>query len=75
MDNNLIPEVIEHISGLPRNLQEQVLDYIKKIKTNHETGISGKKLLRFAGSISDEDLKIMSEAIEKDCGRVDLNEW
>ena len=75
MDNNLIPEVIEHIRGLPRNLQEQVLDYIKKLKMNHETGISGKKSVRFAGSISDEDLKIMSEAIEKDCGRVDLNEW
>jgi hypothetical protein len=31
--------------------------------------------LRFAGSISVEDLKIMSDVIEKDCGRVDINEW
>jgi hypothetical protein len=75
MDNNIIPEVIENMNCLHRNLQEEVLDYIKKLKINHETGISGKKLVRFAGSIPDEDLKIMSEAIEKDCGRVDLNEW
>jgi hypothetical protein len=75
MDNNIIPEVIETMSCLPRKLQEQALDYIRELKTNHETGISGKKLLRFAGSIPNEDLKMMSEAIEKDCGRVDLNEW
>jgi hypothetical protein len=32
-------------------------------------------MLDFGGSIPEEELKIMSEAIEKDCGRIDLNEW
>ncbi len=75
MDNNIIPEVIDTISYLPSNLQKQVLNYVRELKKTHETGIAGKSLLNFAGSIAEEDLKIMSEVIEKDCGRVDLNEW
>ncbi len=75
MDNLLIPEVIDSMNYLPYNLQKEVLSYVKKLKKNYESGVSGKSLLHFAGSISAEDLKIMSEVIEKDCGRVDLNEW
>ena len=75
MDNLLIPEVIDNINYLPYNLQKQVLNYVKQLKRTHEKKTSGKYLLNFAGSISQEDLKIMSEVIEKDCGQVDLNEW
>ena len=75
MDSNVIPEVIEYIGCLPDNLQKQVLNYVKELKKYHEYEVSGKHLLRFAGSISAEDLKIMRETIEKDCGQVDLNEW
>ena len=75
MAKDLMPEVIEHISCLPHNLQKQVLDYVRELQKTHAAGASGERLLRFAGSISAEDLKIMSEAIEEDCGRIDLNEW
>lgn len=75
MDNNIIPEVIDHIKYLPRNVQKQVLDYVRELKKIHETGTQGERLLRFAGSISAEDLKIISDAIEKECERVDPNEW
>lgn len=75
MDNNIIPEVVDHIKHLPHNLQRQVLNYVKELKKIHETEVHGEHLLRFAGSISAEDLKIMSDVIEKDCEQVDLNEW
>lgn len=75
MENSIVPEVINNIRYLPHSLQKQVLNYVIKLKETHEAGFSGERLLRFAGSISAEDLKIMSDAIEKDCGRVDLNEW
>ena len=38
-------------------------------------GTPGHKLLKFAGSIPPDDLTIMQDAIEQDCGQVDLNEW
>ena len=75
MENKIIPEVIDHISYLPHILQKQVLNYVIELKKIHEAGVSGKKLLRFVGSISAGDLKIMSDVIEKDCGQVDLDEW
>lgn len=75
MNNNIIPEVIENINCLPYNMQKQVLHYVKELKRNLEPGVPGKHLLRFAGLISKEDLKIINETIEKDCGRVDINEW
>lgn len=75
MENNIIPEMIEHISYLPYSLQKQVLNYVKELKISSEYKVSGKQLLQFAGSIPPGDLKIMSDAIEKDCGRVDINEW
>ncbi len=75
MNNLLIPEVVDNISYLPYNLQKQVLNYVKQLKKTHVNKAFGKNLLNYAGSISKEDLEIMSEVIEKDCGQVDLNEW
>ncbi|MBC6475334.1 MAG: hypothetical protein GDA48_23085 [Hormoscilla sp. GM102CHS1] len=34
-----------------------------------------KELLRFAGTISHEDAKLMGEAIEENCGQADLKTW
>jgi len=33
------------------------------------------KLREYAGSISASDLKMMKDAINKDCEQVDLDEW
>ncbi len=35
----------------------------------------GKQLLQFAGTISNDDLHAMSDAIEAECESVDVNEW
>ncbi|MDJ1181628.1 hypothetical protein [Roseofilum casamattae] len=39
------------------------------------SGTPGRELLRFAGSIPTEDLKIMADAIQEDCSRIDIDEW
>jgi hypothetical protein len=38
-------------------------------------GVSGNQLLAFAGCIEPGELQKMSQAIEDDCAKVDLNEW
>jgi hypothetical protein len=38
-------------------------------------GVPGASLLRFAGTISIEDLDAMTQAIEQGCERTDFNEW
>lgn len=38
-------------------------------------GVTGKSLLKYAGLILPDDLKIISDAVKIDCGRIDNNEW
>ena len=64
--------LITQIDKLPHDLQVRVLDIIKALTPK---GVEGKSLLRFEGSISGDDLQLMSKAIEEGCEKVDINEW
>jgi hypothetical protein len=75
MTNAVITEVVQQMENLPVNLQQQVLEFIKKLTSSMSRGVPGKKLLRFAGITPLDDLEIMSQVIEQGCGQVDLNEW
>ncbi len=76
MKNPLIEkQVIEQLQELEEEQQLQILDFAKFLANKKVTGISGKNLLCFAGSIAEEDLELMSQAIEKECEKIDINEW
>jgi len=64
--------LINQIDKLPHDLQIRALDMIKALNPK---GVEGKSLLRFEGSISPDDLQLMSKAIEEGCEKVDTNEW
>lgn len=64
--------LITQIDKLPHDLQVRALDIIKALTPK---GVEGKSLLRFEGSISADDLQLMSKAIEEGCEKVDVNEW
>ena len=68
-------ELLKQIDQLPSNLQEQVLSFVKNLKSATPQGTPGRELLRFAGTISDEDAQDMMKAIEEGCERIDYNEW
>ena len=72
---DLTSQVIQQMSTLPSNLQRQVLDFVSALQLATQSGISGKKLLKFAGSIPEEDLQQMRQAIESGCEQVDPHEW
>lgn len=74
MSNAIISAVTEQMEQLPDNLQHQVLEFVRKLKSAVPQGIPGKNLLRFAGVIPLDDLEAMKQAIEDDCERVDLND-
>ncbi len=64
--------LIAQVDKLPYDLQLRVLDFVNSLMPK---GVSGKSLLRFEGAISDDDLRLMSKAIEENCERIDVNEW
>ncbi|HHT9126678.1 MAG TPA: hypothetical protein ACFYD6_12820 [Candidatus Brocadiia bacterium] len=57
-------KLIAQIDELPYDLQLRVLDFAKALIPK---GVKGKSLLRFEGSIPDNDLQLMSKAIEEGC--------
>lgn len=76
MSNTLIEkQILAQLNKLTDEQQKQVLDFTRFLATTKRDGVPGKELLRFAGTITPEDAKLMLEAIEEDCGRTDLNEW
>lgn len=54
------------------NFSKQLAPMFSKVKIQ---GTPGHKLLKFAGSIPPDDLTIMQNAIEQDCGQIDLDGW
>lgn len=68
-------EIISQIDKLDTDQQRKVLDFARALALATPRGVPGSNLLALAGTISPEDLKIMSDAIEEDCEKVDLSEW
>lgn len=71
-DKTIDLQLLSYLNKLEKNQKISVLNYLKKIakKDNSRTD-----LLDLAGSISKEDLKLMELSIDKDCEKIDENEW
>ena len=68
-------ELHEQLEHLLAEQQRQVLEFARALATAQPRGVPGKDLLKFAGSIEKDELKIMSRAVEEDCERVDADAW
>ncbi len=68
-------EIRESLNQLPLELQRKVLEFARSLVSAQVHGAPGKNLLRFAGAINKEDLETMKEAVEKNCEKIDFNEW
>ncbi len=75
MNSTIRAQVIEQMETLPEELQRQVLAFVRELQGSMRRGVSGKQLLEFAGAVPPDDLEAMRQAIEQECGQVDLNEW
>ncbi|MEO0687371.1 MAG: hypothetical protein AAFY76_20565 [Cyanobacteria bacterium J06649_11] len=75
MNTSIINEVVEQLGNMPQHLQSQVLEFARNLVKTEVKGTPGSQLLRFAGSITADDLQLMREAIEQGCEQVDVDEW
>jgi hypothetical protein len=67
MDTSVVDKVVEQLKALPPELQWRVLEFIRALSLSNPHGVPGQQLLRFAGAILPEDIKLISEAIEQGC--------
>ena len=75
MSDVTLRKVIEDMRDLPDELQQQVLQFVQSLANSVQPGVTGRSLLRFAGTIPADDLQIMRLAIEAGSEQVDVNEW
>jgi len=68
-------EIINQMGLLDYEHQRRVLDFARALVVTCPKGVPGKQLLSFAGTIPAADLKVMEQAIEDSCEKVDQNEW
>lgn len=68
-------QLMQQLDGLPRNLQQRVLDYAQSLAKPTPKGVPGHTLLRFAGCMDPDEADAMMRAIEEGCENVDPNGW
>jgi hypothetical protein len=73
--SHLKNEVLQVMDQLPEERQRQVLKFARSLASSAPVGVAGKDLLRFAGILNEQEARSLSQAIEKGCEQVDLNEW
>jgi hypothetical protein len=64
-----------HFEHLPAEQQHQVLEFARSLVKAKGSGVPGRDLLRFAGTIEAEDLIAIGKAIHEGCEKVNLDEW
>jgi hypothetical protein len=68
-------ELVELVGTLPAKEQRRVLEFARALADAKPQGTPGSDLIRFAGTISPDELARMSQAIEEGCEQVDANAW
>lgn len=67
VNDDITTQVMQQLETLPEDLQRQVLDFVQLLHRLAQRGTPGKELVQFAGTIPQEDLALMSQAIEQGC--------
>jgi len=68
MAQNIERELQEQISRLPNEQQRQVLEFARSLAdSSRPNGSAGRSLLAFAGTIEENELKLIEQAIDRDC--------
>jgi hypothetical protein len=75
LDAAIRQELLEALSELSVPLQHQVLIYARSLTKSGVRGTPGKRLLKFAGTMSPSEGDDFLRGIEEDCERVDPNDW
>jgi hypothetical protein len=70
-----VDRVTEEVKALAPDLQRRVLEFARALALSTPRGVPGRQLLQSAGELRPEDARLMREAIEQGCERVDAHEW
>ncbi len=69
MTDSFVHEINQQLAQLTPGQQQDVLQFVKQIRSQTSKEERNRMLEELAGSISPDDIAIMKSAIENDCGR------
>ena len=76
MTNQALEKALHaELDRLPPERQRQVLEFARAMSASSLRGEPGSALLHFAGTIPEEDLKTIRQAIAEGCEQVVPDEW
>ena len=75
VDSAIRDQLVQQLDGLPRNLQQRVLDYAQSLAKPTPKGVPGSTLDRFFGIMDPDEADAMMRAIEEGCENVDPDGW
>lgn len=75
MSYTIVEKVVEQMKELPQDMQQQVLEFTRSLALSSSRSVTGRELVRFAGSITEKDAAEIRAAIEQGCEQVDEDEW
>jgi len=74
MSTDLPSEIHAELSSLSSTQQLAVLEYLRQLKKSPK-GMTGAELLNFAGTLSEAEANEIRRSVERDCSKVDSDEW
>jgi len=72
---NISRQIISELNCLSPEQKKRVLDFTKNISKPSLRGVSGKKLLRFAGSMTGREALRLKKIIREGCENTDAANW
>ena len=75
METSIVDRVTEEVRALAPELQRRVLEFARTLAVSTPRGVPGRQLLQFTGELTPEDARLMREAIEQGCEKVDPHDW
>ncbi len=68
-------QIIDLLNKLSAEQQRRVVEYARTMTGLRPPGTPGRDLAHLAGSLDDASAKEMMEIIERDCERIDPDDW
>ncbi len=72
---NISRQIISELNRLSPEQKKRVLDFTQHLSRPNIKGVSGKELLRFAGSLTSREALRLKRIIREGCEKTDVANW
>ena len=75
IERSLQDDLLKEVEQLPSAMQQRVLDFARALAESAPQGVSGERLLQFAGMMTPDEAQEFLQSIDEDCERIEPGEW